>query len=55
MNSDTLFEIVGVKRSAHNALEDAQATLAALQLARKVGTIYQAIKDDPEMFNLPTR
>jgi hypothetical protein len=52
MNSDTLFDIVGVNRDAHNALEDALATLAALQLARKVGTIYQSIKENPEMFNL---
>ena len=44
--SDPLFELVGVKRNAHNALEDAEATVAALQFARKVGEIYKALIDD---------
>jgi len=41
--SDDLFKLVGVERAQHNALEDAQATLAAVQLSRKVGEIYQAL------------
>jgi DNA polymerase III epsilon subunit-like protein len=45
-NSDQLFKMVGVKRDAHNALEDAEATVAALQFARKVGNIYKALLDD---------
>lgn len=42
-DSDALFKLVGVKRSKHNSLEDAQATVAALQLSRKVGNIYEAL------------
>ena len=45
-NSNQLFELVGVKRDAHNALEDAEATVAALQFARKVGEVYKALRDD---------
>jgi DNA polymerase III epsilon subunit-like protein len=45
-NSNQLFELVGVKRNAHNALEDAEATVAALQFARKVGQVYQALKEE---------
>lgn len=41
--SDELFKLVGVERAQHNALEDAQATLAAVQLSRKVGEIYEAL------------
>jgi len=45
-HSDALFKHVGLKRNAHNALEDAEATVAALQLARKVGKIYQALLEE---------
>ncbi len=35
-NSDDLFEMVGVNRGAHNALEDAHASLTAVRKAKKM-------------------
>lgn len=46
--SDELFAHVGLVRNSHNALEDAEATVAAVRLARKVGSIYKALLSEKQ-------
>ena len=46
--STQLFDKVGVKRSYHNALEDAQATVEVIRLARKIGAIYLELLKEHE-------
>ena len=48
VNSEQLFNRVGIKRSYHNALEDARATVGALQMSRKVGAIYLELLKEHE-------
>jgi len=48
VNSEQLFNRVGVKRSTHNALEDARATVAALRMSRKIGDIYLELLKEHE-------
>jgi DNA polymerase III epsilon subunit-like protein len=48
VTSEQLFNIVGTERSYHNALEDTKATLAALQMTRKIGQIYLELKKELE-------
>ena len=50
-DSDSFFKYVGVNRNQHNALEDARATVKALQLTRKIGNIYQFILEDPTILS----
>lgn len=41
-NSDEIFAKIGVVRQAHNAMEDAQAALDVIRLARRIGNEYFA-------------
>ena len=46
--STQLFDKVGIKRSYHNALEDAQATVDVVRLSRKIGDIYLELLSEYE-------